>query len=179
MIPLLLLLFATNVEKVVLFDDVIKVPRSQWRAIQLDLRQRPATIEVSHEVSEGKSAVRVVLMSSEDVERFNRGQSHRILAASAFTEKGTFRYSVVAPGNYQVLLDNRLEGRGASEVKVKVAVVFDDRLSFTPRELPESTRRKVVALSLGGFGAVSLICCWALLNATRSRRTPPSDPPYV
>src|SRR5262245_40496781 len=71
-VPLLLLLAAA--ESVTLFDDVIKVPRSQWRAIRLDLQQRPATIEVAHEVLRGRSAVRVVLMTSEDVERFSKGQ---------------------------------------------------------------------------------------------------------
>lgn len=177
MIALLLLLAAA--ESVTLFDDVIRVPRSQWRAIRLDLQQRPATIEVAHEVLRGRSAVRVVLMTSEDVERFSRGQSHRVLAASPFAEKGTFRYAVSTPGNYQVLLDNRLEGRGASDVKVKVAVVFNDRLSFAPRELPAETRRKVVAWSLGGFAAICILSGWGLINAARSRRTPPRDPPYA
>ena len=175
----LLLLLAAATERVTLFDDVIKVPRSQWRAIRLDLQQRPATIEVSHEVLRGRSAVRVVLMTSEEVERFSRGESHRVLAASPFSEKGNFHYAVTSPGNYQVLLDNRLEGRGASEVKVKVAVAFDDRLSFAPRELPEETQRRVVLWSLGGFAAVCSVCAWALLSAVRSRRTPPSDPPSV
>ena len=179
MIALLLLLAAAPSEKVTLFDDVIKVPRSQWRAIRLDLQQRPATIEVAHEVLRGRSAVRVVLMTSEDVNRFGRGESHRVLAASPFTEKGNFRYSVTLPGNYQVLLDNRLEGRGASEVKVKVDVAFDDRLSFAPRELPAETRRRVVIWSLSAFAAICTVCGWVLLSAVRSRRTLPQDPPYV
>jgi len=169
MIVLLLLLAAA--ERITLFDDVIKVPRSQWRAIRLDLNQRPASIEVSHEVVSGRSAVRVVLMTSEDVERYSRGQSHRVLAASSFTEKGSFRYSVSLPGDYQVLLDNRLEGRGVAEVKVKVAVAFDERLSFTPRELPPETRRRVALWSLSGFAAICTLCGWALLSAVRSRRT--------
>ena len=179
MIALLLLLLAAAGETVVLFDDVIKVPRSQWRAIRLDLQQRPATIEVTHEVLKGRSAVRVVLMTSEDVERFSKGQSHRVLAASSFTEKGNFRYSVSIPGHYQVLLDNRLEGRGASEVKVKIAVAFDERLTFTPRELPAETRQRVVFWSLSGFAAICVVSGWALVSAARSRRTRPRDLPYV
>ncbi|HZO55323.1 MAG TPA: hypothetical protein VFB63_21635 [Bryobacteraceae bacterium] len=179
MIALLLLLAAAANEKVTLFDDVIKVPRSQWRGIRLDLQQRPATIEVSHEVLRGRSAIRVVLMTSEDVARFGRGESHRVLAASPFLEKGKFRYSIVTPANYQVLLDNRLEGRGASEVKVKIDVAFDERLSFTPRELPAETRRQVVLWSLSGFAAICTVCGWALFSALRSRKTPPPDPPYV
>lgn len=178
MIALLLLLLAAA-GQVTLFDDVIKVPRSQWRAIRLDLHQRPATIEVSHEVLKGRSAVRVVLMTGEDVERFSKGQSHRVLAASPFSEKGEFRYAVHTPGDFQVLLDNRLEGRGASEVKVRIGVVFDERLSFAPRQLPESTRRRVVVLSLGAWAAVCTICGLALFSAARSRRTPPTGPPYA
>ncbi|MEP7367625.1 MAG: hypothetical protein ABI972_30570 [Acidobacteriota bacterium] len=179
MIVALFLLFAAASERVTLFDDVIKVPRSQWRAIRLDLQQRPATIEVSHEVLLGKSAVRVVLMTSEDVERFSKGQSHRVLAASPFTEEGNFRFSVTTPGNYQVLLDNRLEGRGASEVHVKISVAFNDKLSFAPRELSGATRRQVVFWSLSGFAAICTLCGWALISAARSRKTPPHDPPYV
>lgn len=180
MIPLLLFLLApAPVERTTLFDGDITVPRSQWRAIRLDLRQRAATIEVSHNVTQGRSAVRVVLMTSADVERFSRGESHRVLAASPFSHKGSFRYAVTTPGQYQVLLDNRLEGRGSSTVHIKVAVAFDERLSFTPRELPAETRRRVVFWSLTGFAAFCGISAWLLVGATRQRKRPPPDPPYA
>lgn len=176
---LLLFLAAAPVERTTLFDDDVTIPRSQWRAIRLDLQQRAAAIEVSHRVTRGQSAVRVVLMTSADVDRFSRGESHRVLAASSFSPQGSFRYTVTTPGQYQVLLDNRLEGRGSASVRVKVAVAFDERLSFTPRELPAETRRRVVLWSLSGFAALCGLSAWLLLSAARSRRTPPHDPPYV
>jgi len=179
MTAFLLIFLAAAVERTTLFDGDITIPRSQWRSIRLDLRQRAATIEVAHNVARGESAVRVVLMTSEDVDRFSRGESHRVLAASPFSRTASFRYAVTTPGQYQVLLDNRLEGRGSSTVHVKVGVAFDDRLSFAPRELPAETRRRVVFWSLSGFAAVCGISAWLLVSAARSRRTPPPAPPCV
>lgn len=179
MIPLLLLLAAAPLERATLFEGEVSIPRSQWRAIRLDLNQRPATIEVSHESVRGRSAVRVVLMTSADVERFSQGRSHRVLASSPFSSRGNFRYAVTRPGHYQVLFDNRLEGRGPAVVKVKVDVVFDNRLSFTPRELPEADRHRVVFWSLSGLLLVCAACGWPLLTAVRARRTPPPDPPFA
>lgn len=179
MIPLLLLLAAAPLERTTLFDGEVTVPRSQWRAIRLDLNQRPAVIEVSHEAVRGRSAVRVVLMTSADVERFSRGESHRVLTSSPFSSRGSFRYAVTRPGHYQVLFDNRLEGRGPAVVKVKVDVVFDNRLSFTPRELPETVRRRVVFWSIGGLLLVCAVCGWPLLSAVRARKIPRPGPPFA
>ena len=99
-------------------------------------------------------------------------------------EKGVLRLFQIRPlVRYQevaVLQQlSRLEGRGSASVRVKVAVAFDERLSFTPRELPAETRRRVVLWSLSGFAALCGLSAWLLLSAARSRRTPPHDPPYV
>jgi hypothetical protein len=143
-----------------LYDDTVRVPRSQWRAVSVSLQQRPATIVVNYKVTAGKSGVRVVLMTREDVRRFRDGLSHRVLAQSAFLSEGSFRHMVTRPGEYQVLLDNRLEGRGPAEVRLSVSLLFHEYTSFEPRTLPERTKRQVVVLSLLLFTAAGGCSGW-------------------
>lgn len=166
----LLLVLATVTSRVPLFDDTIRVPRSQWRAITVNLRQRPATIEVKFKVTSGRSGVRVVLMTKDDVQRFREGLSHRVLAQSAFQSEGTFRHLVAHPGQYQVLLDNRLEGRGPAEVRLDVALLFHEYTSFEPRTLPDAARRNVVAVSLLLFALAGGWSGWRVWRGFRARR---------
>jgi hypothetical protein len=165
----LLLLFSTVTSTLTLFDDVIRVPRSQWRAINVNLQQRPATIQVKYKVTSGRSGVRVVIMTRDDVRRFQEGLSHRVLAQSPFQAEGNFRHLVANPGEYQVLLDNRLEGRGPAEVRLAISLLFHEFTSFEPRTLPDEVRRQVVAVSLLLFAVVAGWSGWRVWHGFRMR----------
>ena len=168
MIPLLLL-FSTVTNTLTLFDGTIRVPRSQWRAINVNLQQRPATIEVKYKVTSGRSGVRVVLMTRDDVRRFSEGLSHRALAQTPFQPEGTFRHMVANPGEYQVLIDNRLEGRGPAEVHLAVSLLFHEFTSFEPRTLPKAFRRQVVVISLLMFAVVAGWSGWRVWRGFKTR----------
>jgi hypothetical protein len=167
-IPFALILAAVT-SAVSLFDGTIRVPRSQWRAISVNLRQRPATIQVTYKVTSGKSGVRVVLMTREDVRRFREGLSHRVLAQSPFQSDGAFRHMLATPGEYRVLLDNRLEGRGPAEVQLKISLLFHEYTSFEPRTLPRELRLQVVAVSLLLFAIAGGWSGWRVWRGFRMR----------
>jgi hypothetical protein len=154
--------------RVVLFDEIVKIPRSQWRGLTVNLQQRPATVEVEHLVVSGGSGVRVVLMSRHDVERFRQGRSHRVLAATRYLREATLRHLITRPGEYMVLLDNRIEGRGGAMVQLKVTLAYSPQhASFEPGTLSPGRRRTVVVVSLVGFAVIGCWSGWKLWNARR------------
>ena len=131
-----------------LLNETIQIPRSQWRALKVELRERPATVEVDFQVLAGRSGVRILFMTHENAERFEKGQSYEVLRQTDYQERGKFRYFVGNPGAYMILLDNQLEGREPAEVQVKIALLHHDLASFTPKQLNTTKRRNVVIVSL-------------------------------
>jgi len=150
-----------------LLNETIQVPRSQWRALKVELKQRPATVEVDFKVLSGRSGVRVVFMTNDDAERFEKGESHDVLAQTGYEKQGTFRYLIGNPGEYRILLDNRLEGRDPAETQVKITLLYDEYTSFAPKLLEPGKRRLVTGLSLAGFALVSIVVGRKLLRVLR------------
>ena len=139
-----------------LLNEKIQIPRSQWRALKVELRERPATVEVDFQVLAGRSGVRVVFMTDENAERFEKGQSYEALRQTDYQKRGKVQYFVGNPGAYRILLDNRLEGREPAEAQVKVTLLHHDDASFVPRMLGPGKRRSVVLGSLTGLALALL-----------------------
>jgi hypothetical protein len=178
---LLVALCAQAADRVTLFEEMVKLPSSQWRALTVTLKQRPATVEVDYTVVRGNPGVRAILMSRIEVERFREGKSPRVLSTTSANRDGKLRYLVTRPGDYVVLLDNRQERRGGSTVQLKIGLAYDrEHVSFEPGRLPDGRRRVVVAVSLLGFVLVGGWSGWRLWGATvRRRRTREPLPPFV
>jgi hypothetical protein len=153
----LALVLAVITGRTELLNETIRVPHSQWRALKVELKQRPATVEVEYEVLSGRSGVRVVFLTNEDAERFEKGQSYTALKDTEYESKGKFQYLVGNPGEYRILIDNRLEGREPAETKVKISLLYDKYDSFLPKTLDPVKRRWIAIGSLAGFGLVALV----------------------
>jgi hypothetical protein len=168
--------------RVVLFDEIVRIERAQWRVVSSSvmLKHRPGTVEVDYTVVRGNPGVRAMLMTRQDVDRYRNGKSSRVLAATEPNRGGKVRFLVTRPGDYMVLLDNRQEGRGAALVQLRVGLAFDrEHVSFEPGRLPDGRRRLVVAVSLLGFAVVGGWSGWRLWMATvRRRRSPEPLPPF-
>jgi hypothetical protein len=154
---LIALVLAAITGRTELLNETIEVPRSQWRAMRVELRDKPATVEVNFRVSSGRSGVRVVILTDAELKRFEKGERHEVLAQTDFASEGTFRYLVGNPGDYRILLDNRLEGREPAKVELRVALLHHDQSTFVPKLLDPVRRRSVVGISLGGFCLVALL----------------------
>ncbi len=167
MSPVLAVLLALAAERVVLVDEVVRVPPGGWRAVDLALKQRPAIIECKFTVADGRSGVRVALLRREDVGRFRSGQAHRVILSSGFERAGRFRY---APGlgQYALLIDNRLEGRGPAQVRLEVVLEFGSAAEAAVRELSPGRRLTVIAITLVVFSGLVWFAARRLRRAVRA-----------
>lgn len=141
---LLALLLSAAANRIALLDEVVTVPAAQWRALDLHLKQQGATLDCAYKVRSG-SGVRLALMSVEDARRFEQGRSHRPLASTPFQRAGRFQAAIPIPGEYRLVLDNRLEGRGPAVLEVRAELTFGEALGV--RTLSPARRAAVVAAS--------------------------------
>jgi hypothetical protein len=164
---LALILLLAPAERLVLVDEVIHVGPSQWQAVDLALRQRPATIECKFSVERGRSGVGVALLDRRELRRFRGRLPHRTIFATGIQRAGGFRYQA-GIGEYVLVIDNRLEERGAADVRLEVALSFGRPGQFPARELSSGRRATVVVLSLLFFAAVVFYAVRRLRGALRS-----------
>ncbi len=155
MIAGVLLLLAAGAGQLIVMDDTVQVPAQQWQAFNLELKQQPAVLDCKYSVRSGGAGVRLSVMHRADMERFRAGVRHRVLAATEFQQSGKLRYGPTSPGEYSVVLDNRLEGRGAARVHLTVALQFPGG-EPNAEELPAGRRWAVILLTLAYIGAVVL-----------------------
>jgi hypothetical protein len=158
------LLLAASPARVVLADELVRVPPAQSRAIPILLKQQGAVLECRWAVLRGGSGVRLSLLSAAEALRLEAGQRHRPLASTPYRKTGSFRQPVTAPGEYRLVIDNRLEGRGPALVHVELSAVFGDPL-LQVRELDAGRRATVVLVSLTLFLAVAGWAGWRILRA--------------
>ena len=166
MIALLLALVIVPAPRTVtLYDDVVKVGAAKIRTLDVALPEEPARIICTYEVTEGGSGVRVVLLRREDAERWLRGEAHHVEAATAFSRSGAFSHLPLEPDHYQIVLDNRLEGRGPAEVHLLVRVVYGEAVKGPVRAADPRKGRILV------WSSMALFACVALLSATKLKRS--------
>jgi len=173
---ILLALILAAGSQLTLFDEVVRLPRSQWRAINVTLKQRPARVESRFQVVRGNAALRAVLMSRDDVERFRRGEEFRILAATDAGREGKLSYIVSRPDDYMVLLENT--SPRSAMAQFHVGVEFNEYTSFEPRTVPPERRAAIIGVSLLVFAVIGGWSGALLLRASRRQRTQPLPPPF-
>jgi len=153
-------------ERVTLVDDTIRVPPGGARAIDVLLKQQPGTVVCTYSVLSGGSGVRVALLN----------KRNQVLAGTSFDRNGGFRHRVRDRGEYEIVVDNGMEGRGVAEVRLMVSLVFGETAPEA-RELPPRKRYAIVALSLIGFAAMAMWSGRRLLRAIREQKSPGQPPP--
>ncbi len=157
-----------------LIDELVRVPRGEWRTVSFSLRQRPAILECEFAVEAGRSDVRVLLMSEEEFERFRDGDSHRALVETPYTRSGRFRQRIVRPGEFRVVVENRRETRGPAGVRLRVNLRFLNQLTWQPSTLSPWRKLVVISASLLFFVGLSFWCGRRLLAAVERRgQVPP------
>ena len=104
----------------ILLDSTVTVPKSHWTAIKTDVPLAGTTVDCSIQVENDESKVDVILVTRKDAERFHVGRSFHPLYQTGFQSSARFRFTVDQPGEYVLLLDNRLEARHDTKVALKV-----------------------------------------------------------
>ena len=137
----------------VLTNGTVQVPASRWTAVRIDVKEPHTVVEATFSVPPEASRMQGLLMTRLDAERFHAGKSHHPLYSTGFQKFAHFRYEVVEPGEYVLLLDNRIEGRSATNVELKIET--QPMGPVQPRTLPPEKRILIIALSLSFFLAVA------------------------
>ncbi|HET8550431.1 MAG TPA: hypothetical protein VFL57_20615 [Bryobacteraceae bacterium] len=145
MTPLLLGLLS-----VVLEGDVV-VPQSHWRAIDVRVAHAGTLVKASFRAPADGSRVQAYIVTRANAERFAQGGALRPLAMSSPARESTFYFVAERAGDYILLLDNRMEGRRATPVHVRVESLPP---ASTVRTVPPERRRVVELASVLFFLAV-------------------------
>jgi hypothetical protein len=133
-----------------LMDEVYTIPASDWRYVPVVLKQPPVTLECEFKVLSG-GAVKVGLVNGQGLAAMRQGRRHDTLATTSFVNGGRLTYGVLEPDEYAVIVDNGLEGRGAAQVQLRVALEFPGRQQAQVRQLSPARRVVVAAISLAIF----------------------------
>lgn len=149
---------------VVVANGLVTVPPSHWQAIAVEVPQNGSTVFCSFQVRSGAERIHAMLLSRAAAERLNRGRDASPLYSTGYEASDSFRVRVEDAGPYVLLLDNRVNGRSAAEVALRLEVTHPR--SFDVREASPERRRTVVALSLLFFGGVMVFSARQFLRHT-------------
>ena len=174
MILALILAVAGTQHSLPLIDEMVTVPAADWTAVRIPLRQQSARFECGFWLVHG-SGVRVMLMEQGEFERLNDGQGYRALAATGYQPTGGFSYPA-PPGDYVLVVDNRMEGRGQAQVRLQVTLVLGSGRAQAKTLSPER-QAVVISLSVLFFAAVLLFAGRRVAEAFKTRPRLP-DPPF-
>jgi hypothetical protein len=131
---LALLLLAAASTSLDLVDEVYQISHSEWKYVEVNLRQKPATVTASYRVDQGPGKVRLALMTRENLELLRDDLPHGVLAVTEPGSRGEFSFRVRQPGDYVVVVDNRASKDLPVSVHLKIA------LDFARGEVPIVTR---------------------------------------
>jgi hypothetical protein len=129
----------------VVLEGEVVVPRAHWRAIDVKVPHAGTMLKATFRAPENLSRIQVYFVTRENAERFARGGALRSLATTTFEDEGVFHHVVHEPGDYILLLDNRVEGRQATRVNVKIELLPPPA---TVRTVPPERRRLVELASV-------------------------------
>jgi hypothetical protein len=147
----------------VLTSGLISVPAGQWQTIDLRAQEPGAILDIGFEVRQG-SRVQLLLLDRKQAERFHRGRTVDPVLTTGFQHSGRVRFRVAERGDYVLVIDNRIEQRGAALVDLRVGKSGPQPVVV--RELPPERRRTIITLSLLCFGAIVFFSARQLLKHT-------------
>lgn len=133
MIPLTAILLLAASTRVQLVDEVYQIPASEWRYVELGLKQLPVVVSASYDVQGGSRDVRLILMRTEDLERMRSDDPFGVIAVTAQGPSGHIDFRLHRADDYVVVVDNRTASTPA-------AVHLSIWLDFGVRPGPDVTR---------------------------------------
>lgn len=163
----LILVAASN--QLVLLDEVVDVQAASVQAVNVNLDQSGALIEVSYDVGGEDVELVASLVGPGDGAFSARGRPNQYLRMLPPGNSGAFRFPAHRTGMYRVVLDNQANQNKPVSVNLRVAVTFGDEGVTGPVTLPPRRRAIVVSLSLLMFFAVAFFTGRKLLAARRGR----------
>ena len=162
----------------VLIDEEVTVSPSKVRPLDFDLSSGDTRVLCKFHLVDGRSGVRAVLLKRDDVRLWLAGRAHSFLASTGLAEWGGFMFLIQDPGEYAVVLDNRLEGRAAAIVHLQVTLLSGTGATG-PVQLADPLRsRLLIWISILLFGLASSYAGWRLKLALARRSVPRPTPEW-
>ena len=158
---LLLLAPATRVE---LVDEIVVIPPSDWRYVEVLLKQTPVVVNCSFETQ--GAGVRVALVTRADFDRLRAGRSHGAVAQTPVQPSGALHVVVRAPGEYELIADNRGQPAPVT-VRLRASLDFAGGPELGVRYLSPERRLVVIIISFAVFFGIVTWSARKLLRAIR------------
>jgi len=157
---LLAWLFLQAVTSVQLVDEVYDIPTDNWRYAELGLNQKPALVIARFDVTPPVQKARLSLMTGDELQKLQAGQSPADLSSTPLLTQGTLVYNVPVAGDYVIVIDNR--GQPAAQVRLRVRLDFP-----TVSQLPREKQLAVILISCAAF---FVVVTWSARRLLRNIR---------
>ncbi len=132
-----------------LVDEVYQIPASQWRYVEIALKQQPALVSATFQVLTGSQQARIALMRREDLERLRGGQPHGVLAVTPVASHGNLSCYVRWPDDYAIVVDNR--ATQPSAVHLRISLEFGGSPGPAVTRLSPRRQLAVILISFAVF----------------------------
>lgn len=172
MILALLLLLAAP-ERVVLMNETVRVPAGEWRPFPISLKERGAMLDCRFAVERGGEGVRVALLPWGEVGRLRERRGHHLIFSTGYDRTGAFRFALDTPGEYALVVDNRLAEAGAADVRIRVSL-FRAVARSQGIPLPPERRAAIVTITSVVFLSALAWAGWQFRGVFSNR---PGQPP--
>ena len=164
---------ALGLTQEVVLDEEVRVGPGKLRTLDLEMEANGRVV-CEHHLLEGKTGVRVVMLKKSEADRWARGEAHSTLGGTAFLHDGTFTQRVRQGEQYRLVLDNRMEGRSAALVRLRVTVVLGEPAVAVRG--PDPVRgQAAVWISVALFLGISAGAGWKLRKAWEERKPTEAD----
>jgi hypothetical protein len=161
---LILLAASTSVE---LVDEVYRIPSSEWKYVEVNLRQNPARVDASFDVQSGSETVRLALMTRAALENLRADLPHGLLAVTAAGKSGALHFRVRQPGDYVLVVDNRARTARPAAVHLRISLDFAAPAGPQITRLAPQRQLTVIVLAFAFFFGVVTWSARKLLHAAK------------
>jgi len=151
LVCMLALAFASTEE---LVDQVYTIPADEWRYVDLEIGQRAARVEAEYEVQSGSGQVRLAVMRRDDLEHLREGLPHGVVETTEPGHSGKLACEVRPPGEYVVVVDNRLGDGRATQVRLRIWLESPPTAGDIPERISPQRRLTVILVSFAAFFAI-------------------------
>jgi hypothetical protein len=166
MIPIAWFCLLVSPASIDLVDETYQIPASEWRYVEVSLRQRPALLSAELDWQAGSRDIRAALLRREDLDRLRKDHPYGVLAATSPGPSGRFRYYVRDPGDYAVVLDNRDSDQPAT-IRLRVWLDFAGPPGYGGQSLSPERRLGVILVSFALFFGIVTWSARRLLQNVR------------
>lgn len=166
-------MLALGVTQETILDEAVRVGPGKLRTLDLEVETNGRVV-CEHHLVEGETGVRVVLLKKAEAEEWVQGRAHSTLGGTPFIRDGSFTQQVRKGEQYRLVLDNRMEGRSAALVRLRVTVVLGEPAA--PVRGPDPVRgQAAVWISVALFLGISAGAGWKLRKAWVERKPTEAD----